>query len=368
MTIKSERLSDSDRSNLDRAITLARDSKNFTHPNPRVGCVIADADDVVGVGVTAPGVGADHAEVVALQAAGSRARGATAFVTLEPCCHQGRTGPCTSALIEAGVARVVVAMLDPDSRVAGGGLKALRDAGVEVVVDDRESEVRSINRGFFSRVERGRPWVRLKMAASMDGRTAMASGESQWITSPQAREDVQRLRATCDAILTGIGTVLADDPRLTVRLEGSQSTPIRVVADSALRTPADAALFDQPGPVLVVGAAPSPNAIALEEAGAEVMIASGVDRVDLKAVMSELAAREINEVHTECGAELAGALLSADLVDEVVMYLAPKFLGGAARGVVDLPGLTALADADEFEISDIVRVGPDLRISLLPKR
>jgi len=372
VTTESERLSDTDRFNLDRAITLARDSDHYTHPNPRVGCVIATASGEVGVGVTAPGAGAPHAEVVALQAAGANARGATAFVTLEPCCHHGRTGPCTDALIEAGIARVVVAMLDPDPRVKGGGVKALQEAGIETLIEDREAEVRSINRGFFSRVERGRPWVRLKMAASIDGRTAMASGESQWITSAQAREDVQQLRASSDAILTGIGTVLADDPRLTVRVADRVSTPIRVVADSALRTPADAALFDHPGAVLIVGAAASPNAVALERAGAHVMIAaadeSGDRRVDLDALMSELAAREINEVHTECGAELAGALMAAGLIDEVVMYLAPKFLGAAARGVVDLPALTTLADADEFEISDIVRIGPDVRMTLLPKR
>ncbi len=368
MTHRTAVPSEQDRTYLDRAMQLAHDSDNYTHPNPRVGCVIASETEVIAEGVTASGVGASHAEAVALAQAGDRARGASAYVTLEPCCHQGRTGPCTTALINAGIKRVVVAMRDPDPRVSGGGIDALTDAGVEVVLVDMQARVRPINRGFFSRVERGRPWVRVKMAASADGRTATAGGESQWITSPESRADVQLLRSRADAILTGIGTVLADDPKLTVRGIEPPRHPLRVVVDSKLKTPTDAALFNDPGEILVVTTAAGPRALALEQAGAQVIVAPGGERVALDQLLKALAARQINEVHTECGPTLAGALVDAGLVDELVIYLAPKLIGSEGRGLFDLPGVASLGDASEFQISDIVRVGPDVRLTLLPKQ
>ena len=352
-----------------RAARLARRGWYSTRPNPRVGCVIARDGAVLGEGWHQR-AGEPHAEVLALRAAGERARGATAYVTLEPCNHQGRTPPCTRALIEAGVTRVVYGTRDPH-RVAAGGLEVLRAAGIAVTGPLLEAECRALNPGFLARCERGRPRVRLKIATSLDGRTAMASGESQWITGPAARRDVQRLRAESCAIVTGIGTLLADDPRLTVRseeltLDADQAPPIaqplRVVVDSKLRIRPALRLFASPGEVLVATAA-EPRAIA----GATVTaLPNGEGKVDLPALLSHLAERHCHEVLVEAGAKLAGAFLAAGLVDELVLYIAPKLLGSDGWPLAELP-FTRLVEAIELRITDVRAVGEDWRITAQPR-
>ena len=355
---------------MERALDLARRGLYTTDPNPRVGCVIAHGERVVGEGWHRY-AGEPHAEVHALAAAGADAAGATAYVTLEPCRHTGRTGPCTQALIDARIARVVAAMRDPDPRVTGAGLTELAAAGIEVETGLLEARARTLNRGFVSRHERGRPWVRCKLAATLDGRTATAAGESQWLTGEAARADVHRLRAEAGAVLTGIGTILADDPRLDARVEESDpvTPPIRVIADSHLRTPPSARVFTAPGSVLIVSAkVDAAAARALAEAGAEIVALPAVrGRVSLGAAMTLLAERGVNEVHTECGPTLAGALIEADLVDEVVLYLAPDFLGDAARGMFTLPSVAAMRDRIGLDIVDVTRVEADLRITAVPR-
>ncbi|MFD2111970.1 bifunctional diaminohydroxyphosphoribosylaminopyrimidine deaminase/5-amino-6-(5-phosphoribosylamino)uracil reductase RibD [Thiorhodococcus fuscus] len=358
-----------------RAIHLARLGRFTTDPNPRVGCVLVRDGRIVGEGWHRR-AGEAHAERHALAQAGSEAGGATAYVTLEPCCHHGRTPPCADALVEAGVARVVCAMVDPNPLVAGKGLARLKDAGIETSIGVLEAEARSLNPGFIKRLEQGRPYVRCKMAASLDGRTAMADGESQWISSPDSRRDVQLLRAESSAILTGIGTVLSDDPSLNVRLSASDlpgmdadapvRQPMRVLVDSQWRMPADARMLALAGETLVVGVADVPERMAaLESAGAGVWRAPELDgRVDLAALMGELARRGINEVLLESGARLAGAMLTAGLVDEIRLYLAPHLMGDASRGLFHLPGISAMADRLALEIQDVRRIGPDLRLRL----
>jgi len=350
-----------------RALRLAARGLNTTDPNPRVGCVLAVGEEVVGEGFHQV-AGGPHAEVAALAAAGQRSRGATAYVTLEPCSHHGRTPPCADALVAAGVTRVLYASGDPNPRVNGGGAARLREAGIEVGSGLLEQQARALNPGFYSRMERGRPWVRLKLACSLDGRTALASGESRWITSEGARQDVQRLRARASAILTGVGTVLADDPRLDVRLPGATRQPLRVVLDPRLETPATARILEAPGKVLVLASAgAAPGADRLLAAGADVECLPGEpDALDLEAVLARLAALEINEVHAECGATLAGALLAASLVDELVVYLAPLLLGEDARPLAMLGELTSMRDTPRLEILSERRVGPDLRLVLRP--
>lgn len=347
-----------------RALRLAEKGLYTTSPNPRVGCVLVKEGRVVGEGWHEY-AGGPHAEVVALRAAGEEARGATAYVTLEPCCHHGRTPPCSEALLAAGVARVVAAMEDPNPRVAGGGLARLRAAGVAVAGGLLATEAERLNPGFVKRMRRGLPFVRCKMAMSLDGRTAMASGESRWVTAPPARADVQRLRARSCAIVTGIGTVLADDPALTVRLDGARRQPLRVVLDPRLRTPPGARLLREPGATLIVAALAEPSAVeALRAAGAEViLLPDGAGRIDLPALLAELARREVNELLVEAGATLGGAFLSAGLLDELVLYFAPKLLGDGARGLFHLPGLERMADAVELEIADLRAVGRDWRVT-----
>ena len=357
-----------DRRHMMRALELARRGLYSTDPNPRVGCVIAHGERVVGEGWHRY-AGEPHAEIHALAAAGGGAAGATAYVTLEPCRHTGRTGPCTRALIEARVARVVAAMRDPNPRVAGRGFAELAAAGVEVETGLLEAEAGRLNRGFVSRYERGRPWVRCKLAATLDGRTATATGESQWITGEAARADVHRLRARAGAVLAGIGTLLADDPRLDARVEDADclAPPMRVIVDSRLRTPPAARVFSAPGRVLVATSRDASAAPELLDAGAEVVsLPDGGDRVALGDLMAALAERGVNEVHTECGPTLSGALLESGLVDEVVVYLAPALLGDAARGMFTLPGVAAMRDRIGLEIIGVERVGSDLRIDAMP--
>ncbi|HET7569422.1 MAG TPA: bifunctional diaminohydroxyphosphoribosylaminopyrimidine deaminase/5-amino-6-(5-phosphoribosylamino)uracil reductase RibD [Gammaproteobacteria bacterium] len=347
-----------------RALRLARRGLYTTDPNPRVGCALVADGEIVAEGWHER-AGGPHAEIVALKAAGERARGATAYVTLEPCCHQGRTGPCADALIDAGVARVVAAMTDPNPRVAGQGLAKLKAAGIAVEADVLADAAAELNPGFIMRMTAGRPLVRVKIAASVDGRTALASGESQWITGSAARADVHRLRARSSAILTGIGTALADDPRLTVRDADIETTrqPLRVVIDGGLRLSPHARLFGEGGNVLIftaTGADPS----ALEAAGATVeRVESQPGRVDLAAAIGRLANLECNEVLVEAGARLNGALFAAGLVDEIVVYLAPTLLGEAGPGLFALPELTRLADRPRLRLREARHVGNDLRLT-----
>jgi len=352
-----------------RALTLARRGLYSADPNPRVGCVLLQNGDIVGEGWHER-AGEAHAEVIALEAAGWRARGATVYVTLEPCCHYGRTPPCTKALLQAGVARVVAAMRDPNPQVAGQGLAILREAGVTVDCGLLEAEARALNPGFIQRMTTGRPWLRVKLAMSLDGRTALASGESQWLTGAAARQDVQRLRARSSAILTGIGTVLADDPALNVRLPETIRQPLRVILDSRLRTPPTAQTLQLPGSALIVSAVADPDRQApLRAAGADIAVVPNAGSgLDLTAIMAELARRECNEVQVECGPTLAGALLQAGLMDELVIYMAPLLLGDQARGLFQLPELTRMEERRELELVETRAVGKDWRLRFRPVR
>jgi len=345
-----------------RALQLAGRGLFTTSPNPRVGCVLVGNGIVVGEGWHQR-AGEAHAEVHALQMAGPQARGATAYVTLEPCSHHGRTPPCVDALLAAGIGRVVAAMEDPNPLVAGQGLARLHAAGVVAESGLLEHEARELNIGFVSRMLRGRPWVRLKAAASLDGRTALSSGESQWITGADARRDGHRWRARACAILTGIGTVRDDDPQLNVRDVETTRQPLRVVVDSRLELSPTARLLSG-GKVLVVAAADAPErAAVLRAAGAEVLLPpSPAGQVDLPALLGELARRGINELHVEAGFRLNGSLLREGLVDEILLYLAPSLIGDASRGLFDLPALSSLAGQRRVEWRDVSRVGADLRV------
>jgi len=348
------------------ALRLAEHGLFTTSPNPRVGCVIVNQGRLVGAGWHAR-AGEPHAEVHALRAAGRHAAGSTVYVTLEPCSHHGRTPPCAEALIAAGVGRVVAAMQDPDPRVAGSGLAMLAGAGIDTASGLMEAQARQINPGFVSRMTRGRPWVTLKAGASLDGRTALANGASQWITGAAARSDVQRQRARSCAVLTGIGTVLADDPQRNVRELETGRQPLRVVADSRLRMPAGARMLHGGGVLVAAAEADAAACEALQAAGAEVIVIPGAQgRVDLPALLRVLAQREINELMVEAGPQLNGALLGAGLVDELLIYLAPSLLGDTARGLFALPAFTALSQRIDLDIVALDRVGPDLRIRARP--
>lgn len=360
-----------------RAIRLARLGLYTTDPNPRVGCVIVRNGELVAEGWHRK-AGEPHAEKIALANAGNRAAGATAYVTLEPCCHHGRTPPCSDALIAAGVERVVVAMRDPNPLVAGKGLEQLRSAGIDVVTGVLESEAAKLNPGFIKRMSRGLPYVRCKLAMSLDGRTAMASGESKWITSEASRRDVHRLRARSSAIVTGIGTVLADNPALTVRLpadallgvtsEMEILQPLRVVLDTRLSIPPDAGILGQSGETIIVTTSDDEAAAeALLAAGATVLRQDHSDEIDLEAVLVHLAETGVNEVLIESGATLAGAAMSAGLVDELVLYLAPHLMGDAARGLLHLPGIGTMAERIELTMTDLRQIGPDIRLTLIPR-
>jgi diaminohydroxyphosphoribosylaminopyrimidine deaminase/5-amino-6-(5-phosphoribosylamino)uracil reductase len=369
--------SDFDRVAMQRALELAARGLTTTQPNPRVGCVIARNGLVVGEGWHAR-AGERHAEVLALEAAGSQAAGATAYVTLEPCSHHGRTPPCVDALIAARVARVVYAVEDPNPQVSGRGAERLAAAGLTVEAGLLAAEAAELNAGFMKRMRTGRPWVRVKLAMSLDGRTALANGASRWISGAAAREDVQHWRARSSAVVTGIGTVLSDDPRLDVRLPdesgGERRQPLRVVLDSSLRTPPQARLFTVPGEVLIITAVPAtdprwePRCAALDARGAriETLPASGT-QVPLPAVLERLGELEVNELQVEAGPTLAGELVRQGLADELLLYVAPKLLGPGARPLLALPELTGIDAAAAFLIADITRIGDDLRLRLTPR-
>jgi diaminohydroxyphosphoribosylaminopyrimidine deaminase/5-amino-6-(5-phosphoribosylamino)uracil reductase len=357
---------DASETHIRQALALARRGLGKTEPNPRVGCVLVAADGrILGQGHTQP-AGQAHAEVMALRdaaAQGHDVRGATAYVTLEPCSHHGRTGPCCDALVAAGIARVVASAADPNPLVAGQGFARLRAAGVAVETGPGAAETRALNIGFFSRMQRQRPWVRMKVAASLDGQTALENGRSQWITSEAARADGHAWRARAGAVLTGIGTVLEDDPRLDVRQAETSRQPDLVVVDSRLQTPDNAALFLPGRRTFIYFAVPDPAAAArLEARGATLVHLPGPgNKVDLAALLADLARREVNELHVEAGTKLNGSLLAAGLVDEFLVYLAPKLLG-QGRGMVNLGALASLDQAFDLDISGVERVGPDLRV------
>lgn len=345
-----------------QALRLAERGLNSASPNPRVGCVIVRAGQVVGEGWHER-TGTPHAEAHALQQAGDQARGATVYVTLEPCSHHGRTPPCADTLIAAGVARVVAAMRDPNPQVAGQGMARLEQAGINIESGLLEQQARELNIGFVSRMTRGRPWVRLKAAASLDGKTALNNGKSKWITGPAARSDVQHWRARSCAILTGVGTVLADDPQMNVREIQTMRQPLRVIVDSRLTTPPSAKILAG-GNVLIACAMDDAAKIqALRAAGAEVLVLAGSDgRVDLTHLLQVLAKREVNELMIEAGATLNGALLNAGLVDEMVLYLAPILMGDAARGLFALPELQQMDQRKTLVVQDVRQVGQDIRV------
>ncbi len=358
-----------------RAFELARRGRFTTTPNPNVGCVIVRDGEIVGEGYHLR-AGEPHAEVHALRMAGERAKGATAYVTLEPCSHHGRTPPCADALVDAGVGRVVASMQDPNPEVAGRGLYRLKQAGIDVSHGLMHSEAEAVNLGFLKRMRTGFPYVQLKMAASLDGRTAMASGESQWITSAAARADVQRFRAQSSAILSSSATVLADDPALNVRWRELDSDtqhlysqenlrqPLRIVIDSQNRVTPKHKLVNQPGETWL--ARLQRDAQAWPESTQQWVVPERDNRVDLVLLMMMLAKRQVNSIWVEAGAELAGALLQAGLVDELIIYMAPTLLGENGRALCVLPGLQSLSDAPQFTLSDVRQVGPDLRLRLKP--
>jgi len=372
-----ERWSRFERLAMQRALELAAQGAATTQPNPRVGCVITRDDTIIGEGWHQR-AGEPHAEVFALREAGERARGATAFVTLEPCNHHGRTPPCTEALIAAGISKVIFACGDPNPRVDGSGAARLRAAGITVETGLLSDQGEELNLGFFKRMRTGRPWVRLKLAASLDGRTALASGESRWITSPQARDDVHRFRAESAAILSTSATVLADDPELTARpastVTGAANEdskirhPLRVILDRHLRIPNAARVFATQGEIVRLTSA-SALASSANAPGRIEAIASATDgRLNLDAALAWMGGAGLNEVWTEAGPTLAGALLSGHFVDELVLYVAPRLLGSDARPLANLVGPQRLADSPEWRIHDLRQTGPDIRIMLRPNR
>ena len=349
-----------------RALELANASLTLSSPNPRVGCVIADAHGrILGQGHTQQ-AGGPHAEIMALasaRAAGANLLGATAYVTLEPCSHQGRTGPCCDALIDAGIKRVLASIADPNPLVSGRGLAKLRAAGVEVETGPGAVQSRELNLGFFSRMIRKRPWVRMKIAASLDGKTALDNGTSQWITSETARADGHAWRARSCALLTGIGTVLHDDPRLDVRLVATERQPQLVIVDSTLQTPLDAHVFVAPRALSIYVSAINDNKReALERRNVRIVCQPGErGQVDLQAMLHDLGAHEVNELHVEAGPRLNGALIQAGLVDEFLIYLAPQFIG-QGRGMAHFGPIEELSAAPALEFVSTERLGPDLRL------
>jgi diaminohydroxyphosphoribosylaminopyrimidine deaminase/5-amino-6-(5-phosphoribosylamino)uracil reductase len=359
--------SDADHHFMQRALVLAERGLYSTTPNPRVGCVLVQGNEIVGEGWHLR-AGGPHAEVCALASAGPKARGATAYVTLEPCAHHGRTPPCAEALIAAGVRRVIAALQDPNPQVAGRGMAMLRAAGIATEEGLLAEKAREINIGFISRMTRGRPWLRLKIAASLDGRTALKNGQSQWITSEAARQDGHRWRARACAILTGIGTVQHDNPQLNVREVKTERAPLKIVLDSRLELSPDARLFADAAPVLVVSALEDKTkAQPLLDKGAEwLCLPEASGRIDLFRLTQALGGRGLNEVHVEAGATLNGAFIAAGLVDELLFYFAPCFLGDTARPLAILPELAHLAECWAFEAQSCEPVGLDFRVIARP--
>lgn len=360
---------------MSRALELAAKGRFTTTPNPNVGCVIVLNDNIVGEGYHYKS-GEPHAEVYALRMAGKKAKDATAYVTLEPCSHFGKTPPCADALIQAGIKRVVIAMEDPNPQVAGKGIARLQAAGIEICCGVLSTQAEELNKGFLKRMRHGIPYVQLKIAASLDGRTAMASGESKWITSPQARQDVQAFRAQSGAILSTGSTVLADNPALNVRWQELPPTiklhypvehlrqPLRVIIDSQNRMTPDLNVMRETGETLLVSQ--QHYSYSLPQHVKHLLLPNENRYIDLSQLMRSLADKAINSVWVEAGANLAGALLTNKLVDELIIYIAPKLLGDQARGLCHLPHLSQLADALQFSISDIQQIGPDVRLRLLP--
>ena len=360
-----------------RALHLARKGIYTTMPNPTVGCVLVRDNQIIGEGFTSL-AGGPHGEINALRSVEGSAEGATAYVTLEPCAHYGRTPPCAKALVEAGITKVIAAMTDPNPRVCGGGFKILEEAGIETASGLLEADAREINKGFFKLMETGRPFVRCKMAMSVDGRTAMASGESQWITGPEARADVQQWRARSCAIVTGVDSIIHDDSSLTVRVNelrienpdaAAEKQPLRVVVDSTLRIPLDARILTLPGTTLIACTNPDQKKhSALAEQGIEVIVLPACEqtnRVDLDALMAELAKRHCKEVLLETGATLAGAAVEAGVVDELLIYMAPVLMGSDARPLFQLP-FTRMAEKKPLVIDDIRAFGRDWRLTARP--
>ena len=350
-----------------RALQLAEQGLYTTMPNPRVGCVVVKGGQIVGEGAHLK-AGEPHAEVFALQQAGEQAKGATLYVTLEPCSHMGRTPPCAEALVNAGVARVVVAMQDPNPQVAGSGLAHLQAQGIEVVSGLMQVQSEALNPGFISRMTKKLPFVRSKIAASLDGKTALHNGQSKWITSEAARLDVQHWRARSCAILTGVGTVLADNPSMLVRLDNINRQPLRVIVDSQLKTDSAAKVF-QGGNVLIAFAKPNPQKEAqFINAGAVLLwIPNNEGKVCLKTLLSHLASQQINEVLVEGGEGLNGALLAQGLIDELLIYYAPKLMGGAAKSLFAMPAFTNMQQAIDLQIIDMRQIGIDIRLRAKPQ-
>lgn len=348
-----------------RALKLADKGINSTHPNPRVGCVITRNGVIVGEGYHKQ-AGQPHAEAQALKQADKLASGATLYVNLEPCCHHGRTPPCTDAIIKAGISRVVIGIEDPNPLVNGTGIAALKMAGIAVDSGINQQRASSLNRGFIKRITSGRPWVTLKIAASLDGKTAMANGESQWITSEAARKDAHKMRAASSAILTGVGTVLRDDSAMTARLDGVERQPLRVILDSRLNTPVNAQILNQDGMVLIIT---DPNEVGdaglYPQNNVEVIGCGMRDgSIDLAQVMQQLGQRQINNLMLEAGARVSGAMLEQGLVDELVVYMSPDLLGSNAIGMFRIRGVESIADKLQFEFRSIRKVGRDIKLTL----
>ncbi|WP_446470561.1 bifunctional diaminohydroxyphosphoribosylaminopyrimidine deaminase/5-amino-6-(5-phosphoribosylamino)uracil reductase RibD [Xenorhabdus stockiae] len=375
-----------DETYMSRALELAYQGRFTTSPNPNVGCVIVKDDQIVGEGFHLR-AGEPHAEVHALRMAGEKAKGATAYVTLEPCSHHGKTPPCSDALIAAGISRVVVAMQDPNPQVAGRGLYKLQQAGISVEHGLMMEQAEMLNKGFLKRMRTGFPYLQLKLGASLDGRTALASGESKWITSPAARQDVQKLRAQCSAILSSSATVLADDPSLTVRWneldaetqavypQEALRQPVRIIVDSKNRITPQHQVVQQTGQCWLahtdMDGSDSANSADKNEQQwpdniEKILLPIHGTGVDLVLLMMQLGKRQVNSVWAECGPTLAGALLSLGLVDELILYIAPKVLGNSARGLFAIPELQKLSDAPEFTLIDVQQIGPDVRLRLKP--
>jgi len=360
--------SSADHAYMAQALQLAQRGLFTTTPNPRVGCVIVRDGKVVGEGWHER-AGEPHAEINALNQAGDAARGATVYVTLEPCSHYGRTPPCAGALIKAGVTRVVMAMRDPNPMVAGQGQAMLELAGIPTACGLLENEARELNVGFISRMERGRPWLRLKVAATLDGKTALNNGISQWITGPDARRDAHRWRARSCAMLTGIGTVLADDPSFTVRDVETTRQPLKVVVDANLSMPLDANILQGARVLVATGCDEEERIRQLQDTGAEVLVLPAEHgQIDLARLLQELGKRGLNEITVEAGKVLNGALLQAGVVDELVFYLAPMLFGDKARGMFGVPEIEEMSQRQELEIKDLRMVGRDMRIVAQLKR